>query len=86
MPGTLRIMLRFAALLLTLALVATIFGPSDRASSPYLSALSDLAGEDAFAAHRCPRTACDSASGTCIVGQFTCKRKGTGCVTTLCNK
>jgi hypothetical protein len=79
---------RFAAIALVVTAIAVTFAPPASTSSPYLSALSDLAGTPAFAAKKNCRSLCEfvAPAFTCLsdaVGSR-CVRTSTGCTTQAC--
>lgn len=91
MNRTLRMAVRFAAIVVVAGTLAVTFAPASRANGPYLSALSDLTASPAFAAK----------GGGChsycefVAPAFRCLNEGSGskcavsstggCTTVLCN-
>jgi len=80
---------RLAALALVVGALVVTFAPPSRTSSPYLSALSDLAGSPAFAAKKnnC-RSMCEfvAPAFTCLSegSGSRCVRSTSGCTTQAC--
>ncbi|HYS06752.1 MAG TPA: hypothetical protein VEW47_16350 [Candidatus Dormibacteraeota bacterium] len=88
MRKSLRMAARFAAIALVVTAIAVTFAPPSSTSTPYLSALSDLAGTSAYAAKKSCRGMCEfvAPAFTCLsdaVGSR-CVRTTGGCTTQAC--
>jgi len=89
MTRSLRLTARFAAIALVVTAIAVTFAPPSRTTSPYLSALSDLAGTSAYAARKnnC-RSMCEfvAPAFTCLSegSGSRCVRTASGCTTQAC--
>jgi hypothetical protein len=89
MRRTLQTALRAFAITAALSGVGIAFAPASRTSSPYLSALSDLAATQALAAKKhCANSACEfvAPAFTCL-GESPgsrCVRTTSGCTTRNC--
>jgi hypothetical protein len=89
MRRSLEMAARFAAIALVVTAIAVTFAPPSSTSSPYLSALSDLAGTSAYAAKKnnC-RSFCEfvAPAFTCLSegSGSRCVRTSTGCTTQAC--
>ena len=89
MKRSLEMAARFAAIALVVTAIAVTLAPrSGTSSSPYLSALSDLAGTPAFAAKKNCRSLCEfhAPAFSCVseAAGSRCVRTTTGCTTQAC--
>ena len=86
MTRPIRFAARIALILALVTLVPLLFAPASHApaTSPYLSALSDLGAAPVLAASTCLNTACTS-RGLCARGKgFNCRHAAGECQATAC--